>query len=117
MLSLVLVLSMVWGCGCGSATAAYQYSTALMNYQEGTEIWPEDTEDPGMYVWGETDWMKWHVYFVWEDVLEMDEDGDAYPEEVITKYYELKEARETKPYVSEEYMAELAYNSRTNEWP
>lgn len=115
MLSLVLVLSLTWGCGCGSATAAYQYSTALMNYQEGYEIWPEDTEDPGMYVWRETDWLTWDVCFVWEDVLEVD--PEAYPEEVLKKYYELKEARETKPYVSEEYMAELAYNSQINEWP
>lgn len=117
MLSLIMVLSLAWGCGCGSASAAYTYCYDSINYADGEYILPEwsDTDDRGMYVWDNVTWLNGTIYFVWEDLIQYAE--PAYPDEILEKYYELKEARETKPYVSEEYMAELAYNSQINEWP
>ena len=118
MLSLIIVLAMAWGASSGSAVAMYQYQTALVNKPEGSAILPEwaETEDKGMYVWEDDGWLTYRIWYVWEDMISYAD--PVYPDEVLEKYYELKEAQVAEtPYVSEEYLLELAYNSQTNEWP
>lgn len=124
---LAFILAWAIGCGCIENTIGYanlrnEYPQGVVYYESEefhytiTPVWEEDSN-----------MFSYHLWYVWEEEHYDEEKGGytgewyvdegCYPPEVVELYYELKAQKAETPYVSQEYLSELAYNSQTNEWP